>query len=116
MYRYEATIVRVIDGDTVVVDIDLGFEVWLTDQYIRLEAIDSPEVRTKDLEEKEAGLAAKSFVEQTLMFGQVYPLVSKEYHAERGKYGRIIGDIELPDGQLLTEALLENGHAVPYEK
>ena len=61
MYEYKCKIRKVVDGDTVDVDIDLGFGVWLRKQRVRLVGIDTPESRTKDLEEKKYGLAAKSF-------------------------------------------------------
>ena len=62
MYEYKCVIRKIIDGDTVDVDIDLGFGIWLKDQRIRLYGIDTPECRTRDAEEKIFGLAAKNFV------------------------------------------------------
>jgi len=62
MYEYRCRIDRVIDGDTVDVDIDLGFGVWLRKERVRMYGIDTPESRTRDLEEKKYGLAAKAFV------------------------------------------------------
>ena len=62
MYEYKCRIDRVIDGDTVDVDIDLGFGVWLLKERVRMYGIDTPESRTRDLEEKKYGLAAKAFV------------------------------------------------------
>ena len=62
MYDYRAKIVKVVDGDTVDVDIDLGFGVWLKDERVRLVGVDTPESRTRDLVEKAFGLAAKEFV------------------------------------------------------
>ena len=62
MYEYKCKIRKVVDGDTVDVDIDLGFGVWLRKQRVRLVGIDTPESRTKDLEEKKYGLAAKEFL------------------------------------------------------
>ena len=60
MYEYKATIVRVVDGDTVDVDIDLGFDTWLHNQRIRLYGIDTPECRTRNKREKAHGLLAKN--------------------------------------------------------
>ena len=62
MYEYKCKMVKVVDGDTVDVDIDLGFGVWMRDQRIRLYGIDTPESRTSDDKEKVYGLAAKDFV------------------------------------------------------
>ena len=62
MYEYNCTIRRVVDGDTVDVDIDLGFGIWVHNERVRLYGIDTPESRTRDLEEKKAGLFAKKVV------------------------------------------------------
>ena len=62
MHEYKCRMVRVVDGDTVDVDIDLGFGVWMLKQRIRMYGIDTPESRTRDLEEKKYGLAAKDFL------------------------------------------------------
>jgi micrococcal nuclease len=115
MYEYRATIVRVVDGDTVDVDIDLGFEVTLKKQRIRLIGIDAPETRSKDQEEKALGLASKAHLESLLPIGSRQHLLSREYHGERGKYGRILGDFKMADGTL-TEFMLRGGHAVPMNE
>ena len=68
MYEYKCKIRKVVDGDTVDVDIDLGFGVWLRKQRVRLVGIDTPESRTKDLEEKKYGLfLQKSFSQSGLL-------------------------------------------------
>ena len=67
MYEYRCKIVKVIDGDTVDVDIDLGFGVWLHKERIRLYGIDTPESRTRDLEEKKYGLLSKKFLQEHLI-------------------------------------------------
>ena len=66
MYEYNVRLVRVVDGDTVDVDIDLGFGIWLHKERIRLYGIDTPESRTRDLEEKKYGKLATKFVERFL--------------------------------------------------
>ena len=66
MYEYRATIVRWVDGDTVDLDIDLGFGIVYANQRVRLFGIDAFESRTRDLQEKQKGLAAKDFVERVL--------------------------------------------------
>ena len=88
MYEYRANIVRVVDGDTVDVDIDLGFGVWLHKQRVRLYGIDSPESRTRDLDEKKYGLMAKEFLKKELADGAVL----KTRLDGKGKYGRILGE------------------------
>lgn len=119
MYEYECLIRRIVDGDTVDVDIDLGFDTWLHNQRIRLSNIDAPEVRTRDLEEKAAGLESSAFVESLLPVGSKQILLSREYQAERGKYGRIIGTFRVYDAPAdnwttLSELMIKEGFAEPY--
>ena len=95
MFEYQCKIVKIIDGDTVDVDIDLGFGVWLKKQRIRLYGIDTPESRTRDLEEKKYGLAAKAFVEAHLPVGSTRILTTVK--DKTGKYGRILGKFKAYD-------------------
>lgn len=111
MYIYKCVIKKIVDGDTVDVDIDLGFNVVLKDQRIRIIDIDAPETRTRDLEEKRFGLEAAARVEELLPVGSKQKLHSKEFY---GKYGRIIGDFDI-DGTMLSRTMLLEGHAVPYK-
>ena len=90
MYEYKCKVVRVVDGDTVDVDIDLGFGVWLRKQRVRLVGIDTPESRTKDLEEKKYGLAAKEFLTKWITSGGLTIKTTKD---ARGKFGRILGEL-----------------------
>jgi micrococcal nuclease len=118
MYKYNCIIKRIVDGDTVDVDIDLGFGVWMNSQRVRIAGVDAPETRTRDLEEKAAGLESKAFVESLLPVGSKQTLISKEYNST-GKYGRIIGTFELYDAGKdawsdLSKMLLESGHADTY--
>lgn len=116
MYEYRVIIDRWVDGDTVDVDIDLGFGVWLKDQRVRLYGVNAPESRTRDLEEKKLGLAAKDYCKNFCKEGEVATLKTKSYDA-KGKYGRILGEIwsvgEFAD-QSLNEYLVEKGHATRY--
>ena len=66
MYEYKCKILRVVDGDTVDVDIDLGFGVWMHKERVRVNGIDTPESRTRDLEEKAFGLVPKERVKELL--------------------------------------------------
>jgi len=95
MFEYSCTIVKVVDGDTVDVDIDLGFGVWLKKQRIRLYGIDTPESRTRDLEEKKYGNAAKAFVLAHLPVGETRTLITVQ--DKTGKYGRILGKFKAYD-------------------
>ena len=111
MYEYEATVRRWVDGDTVDVDIDLGFGLIYSNQRIRLYGIDAPEQRTRDLVEKERGLAATAYVNEQAPVGS--KVVIKTYKDD--KYGRILGEIFVDDKNLNTLLTVE-GHAVRYEK
>ena len=110
MYEYNCTIVRVVDGDSVYVDIDLGFNTWRRGELIRLYGVDTPECRSRSAIEKKAGLLAKGFVMQMLHEGGTYKLTTKE----KGKFGRYFGTIKI-DGELTINAALITEHlAVPY--
>ena len=111
MYEYAVTIKRVVDGDTVDVDIDLGFGVVLANERVRIMGIDTPESRTRDLVEKKFGLAAKQKLKEIL--GKKAILKCEKYDA-KGKFGRILGDFSTVDGQMATKILIETGHAVAY--
>jgi micrococcal nuclease len=111
-YKYKCKLNRVVDGDTVDVDIDLGFDSWIIGERVRLIGIDSPETRTLDLVEKEFGFAAKQRVEDILTSGSLI-LHSCEF---QGKFGRVLGDFEIEGQEMfLTEMLLDEGHAVIYD-
>lgn len=110
MYEYDCRIKRVVDGDTVDVDIDLGFGTWRCGERIRLYAVDTPECRTRDAKEKAAGLLAKKFVEDALHVGGSYKLQTKE----KGKFGRYLGVIILNDKTSINATLVSEHLAVPY--
>ena len=110
MYEYNCKIVRVIDGDSIILDIDLGFSHWIHGQSIRLYGVDCPECRSRDKEEKAAGLAAKDFVKRLLHDGGTYTLTTKE----KGKFGRYLGTIYLTEETSINDALIKERLAVPY--
>ena len=117
MYEYKALINRVVDGDTVDVDIDLGFGVWLHDERVRIMGIDTPESRTRDLVEKAFGLASKARLKELIPEGSIQTLkteVDKDGEDAKGKFGRILGDFLSEGGRRVTEILIEEGHAVDY--
>lgn len=111
MYKYEATVRRWVDGDTVDVDIDLGFGIIFHNQRIRLYGIDAYESRTRDLDEKEKGLAATAFVNEMAPVGSKVTLITYK----EGKYGRILGEIFIDGDTNLNMLLTEKGHAERYE-
>ena len=111
MYEYRCKIRRVVDGDTVDIDIDLGFGVWLHKERVRIYGIDTPESRTRDKEEKKYGLMAKEFVKQFVK-GDSIKLTTQKYDA-KGKFGRILGDI-IVDNKSLSDTMIQEHHAVIY--
>ena len=120
MYEYKAKVVKVIDGDTVDVDIDLGFGIWMKDERVRIMGIDTPESRTRDKVEKKFGLAAKEKLKSLLGKTTILKTqVSKNGEDMKGKFGRILGDFDVYDGTTdswrpVTRVLIESGHAVDY--
>ena len=115
MYEYRAKVIKVIDGDTVDVDIDLGFGVWLKDERVRIMGIDTPESRTRDKVEKKFGLAAKARLKELLGATPILKTqVGKGGEDMKGKFGRILGDFLTEDGKKCGELLVKEGHAVKY--
>ena len=121
MHEYKCKIVRVIDGDTVDVDIDLGFGMWIHKERVRVMGIDTPESRTRDLVENAFGLAAKERLKELLPEGSPRVLkteVDKKGGDAKGKFGRILGDffVEMNNSgpKRVTDILIKEGHAVPY--
>ena len=119
MYQYNAKILRIVDGDTIDIDIDLGFGVWIHKERVRLEGIDTPESRTRDLVEKKFGLLSKEYVKGFLPVGKTAKLICKSYDA-KGKFGRILGDFEIYDSSKdcvasLVQTMINDGYGVHYE-
>ena len=114
MYEYRAQVINVVDGDTVDVDIDLGFDIILRDERVRIMGIDTPESRTLDRVEKLFGKLAGKRVKE-LLEGDVVlcTQLNKDGEDMRGKFGRVLGDFKVGD-KLLTEILVEEGYAVAY--
>ena len=115
MYEYRCTVVKIIDGDTVDVDIDLGFGIWMHKERIRLLGIDTPESRTRDKEEKKYGLAAKKYL--TEMLNDEGGIVLKTKKDAEGKFGRILGELwrttDYAD-KSINQYLVDEHHAVQY--
>ena len=113
IYRIKS-ITKVVDGDTIDADIDLGFDISLT-KRIRLAGIDSPESRTRDLEEKKLGLESKEWLKKALE-GAKDILIKTEKPDSTEKYGRIIGHLFI-NGQetSLNNQMIDEGYALAYE-
>ena len=107
-FVYNAILDRVIDGDTIDVHLDLGFNVFLNKQRVRLSGIDTPESRTRDLAEKKLGLAAKDRLIELCGTHLIIKSLGK------GKYGRILGIPYTEDGEDICQILIKEGHAVEY--
>jgi len=110
MYTYTASVLKVIDGDTIEVDFDLGFGVWLRNQRIRLDGIDTPESRTSDKEEKVRGTLSKEKLKEIL--GKDIQITTKIDPNE--KYGRILGVLVNDKGINVNQWLIDNNYAVKY--
>ncbi len=109
MYEYKAFITRVVDGDTVDCKIDVGFDISVA-KRVRLFGIDAPETRTRDLDEKAKGLAAKDWLESRIL--NKYVIIKTEVHT--GKFGRVLGTI-WHDGVNLNDLMLEEDLVALYE-
>ena len=107
-FVYRATLDRVVDGDTFDCILDLGFDVKLHKQRVRLHGIDTPESRTRDLAEKKLGLLAKERLKE-LCKGSF-----KVKSLGKGKYGRILGIPHTQEGEDICQILIKEGHAVEY--
>ena len=112
-FLYKCIIQRIVDGDTIDVDIDLGFGIWLRKERIRIAGIDTPEKRTRDKVEKVFGLAATAKAHELVPEGS--HCIIRTRRDKAGKYGRTMGDFVLEDGRLYTSIMIETHHAVPYE-
>jgi micrococcal nuclease len=116
--EYDVTVIKVVDGDTVDVDIDLGFGVCLKDERVRIMGIDTPESRTSDKVEDLFGEAAKARLKELMKHGGKL-ITTEDRHGEdmKGKFGRILGDFKVDyNGEMkkVTEIMTEEGHCVPY--
>jgi micrococcal nuclease len=111
-YIYKIKVTRVVDGDTIDAEIDLGFDLKLN-KRIRLYGINTPETRTRDPEEKKRGLAAKKFLQQIVDEQQGVLFLKSLDH---GKFGRCIGVLfeQDFDDQSINDVLVQEGHAVEY--
>ena len=112
--QYDVKVLKVVDGDTVDVDIDLGFGITLRDERVRIMGIDTPESRTSDKVEKVFGLASKNRLKE-LLEKEAVLITYEDKNGEdmKGKFGRILGDFKYED-KTVSEILIEEGHAVKY--
>ena len=112
MYKYGAKLVRVVDGDTADVMIDLGFDTWIKSR-LRFKGVDTWEKRTRDKEEKIKGIAASAFTQKYLEMNEGNFVIQS---FGRGKYGRVLAEIFIEgEDKSLNQLLIENGHAYVYD-
>ena len=112
-YGYSCKLERVVDGDTCDALIDLGFNTWVK-KRIRFKGVDTWECRTRDLDEKKKGLAAKAFTKNLLENSDDGKFALRSYGV--GKYGRVLGELFVKgETKSVNDLLLENGHAYEYE-
>ena len=108
MFEYLCKVTRVVDGDTIDVNIDLGFNIWHKAR-VRMAGIDTPESRTRNKKEKVLGLAAKARLKELLKSQKVSIQCSKE----KGKFGRVLADVIVNDKSINLQ-LIDEGHAREY--
>jgi len=118
-YNFRVTEVnRVLDGDTIDVTIDLGFDLFKKER-VRVAGVDTPEKRTRDLEEKALGIDATNWLKEKLedvLAGDDELIVRTELHGGVGKYGRLLGWLYIGDEQLsLNEKMIDEGYAWAYD-
>jgi micrococcal nuclease len=115
MYQYKCKINKVLDGDTVDIDLDLGFNIVLANQRVRMAGVDTPESRTANKEEKPRGLLSKKKLAEKLPVGSWQIIETQRSDNNDDKFGRILGVFILEDGTKVNEWLIENNYAVPYK-
>ena len=111
MYEYKVSVVKVVDGDTIDVDIDLGFGMVYKKQRVRMVGIDTPESRTRNKVEKLFGKASKKHLKKLLEECESVSLVSHD----KGKFGRILGELFIGNNPVsVNQQMIDEFHAVPY--
>jgi micrococcal nuclease len=115
MYQYKCKINKVLDGDTVDIDLDLGFNIILANQRVRMAGIDTPESRTTNKEEKPRGLLSKKKLAEKLPVGSWQIIETQRSDNNDDKFGRILGVFILEDGTKVNDWLIKNNYAVPYK-
>jgi len=115
MYQYKCKINKVLDGDTVDIDLDLGFNIVLANQRVRMAGVDTPESRTSNKEEKPRGLLSKKKLAEKLPVGSWQIIETQRSDNNDDKFGRILGVFILEDGTKVNEWLIKNNYAVPYK-
>ena len=115
MYEYSCKINKVLDGDTVDINLDLGFNIVLANQRVRMAGVDTPESRTTNAEEKVRGLLSKKKLTENLSSSKWCKIKTLKSDNNDDKFGRILGEFILDDGTNINQWLIENNYAVTYQ-
>jgi micrococcal nuclease len=115
MYEYSCKINKVLDGDTVDINLDLGFNIVLANQRVRMAGVDTPESRTTNAEEKVRGLLSKKKLTEKLSSSKWCKIKTLKSDNNDDKFGRILGEFILDDGTNINQWLIENNYAVTYQ-
>jgi micrococcal nuclease len=114
MYQYKAKVLKVLDGDTVDIDLDLGFNIVLASQRVRMAGIDTPESRTTNSEEKVRGQLSKKKLAEKLPVGSWVKIETQKSNSNDDKFGRILAVFIMEDGTSLNQWMIDNNYAVLY--
>lgn len=114
MYQYRAKILKVVDGDTVEIDLDLGFNIVLANQRVRMAGVDTPESRTANKEEKPRGMLSKKKLAEMLPVGSWAKIETMRSDSNDDKFGRILGVFITENGTNVNDWLIDNNYAVAY--
>jgi micrococcal nuclease len=114
LYNYRAHVIRVLDGDTVDVAVDLGFHIMLGER-VRLAGINAPEIHSKDAAEKAAGAKAAAALAEMLPCGDLVTIKTAKADAEQEKFGRWLAQINLADGRDVATVLLQQNLVKPWD-
>ena len=114
MYQYKAKVLKVLDGDTVDIDLDLGFNIVLASQRVRMAGIDTPESRTANNEEKVRGQLSKKKLAEKLPVGSWVKIETQKSDSNDDKFGRILAVFIMEDGTSLNQWMIDNNYAVLY--
>ena len=114
MYQYKAKVLKVLDGDTVDIDLDLGFNIVLANQRVRMAGIDTPESRTTNSEEKVRGQLSKKKLTDKLPVGSWVRIETQKSDSNDDKFGRILAVFIMEDGTSLNQWMIDNNYAVLY--
>ena len=110
MFEYKCEVIKVVDGDTVDVNIDVGFSIFHKAR-VRMYGMDTPESRTRDLDEKARGLISKQFILDKV--ANAKEIIIKTQKDGKGKFGRVLGKIFI-DGENINQSMIDQSLAVEY--